>query len=110
MIFWISIVAAKRASNKLPQFQNADITKLCFLGQIFAVGLSTTTADCSDIRSHQVANNSLKLHENLIFYLTNLCNSLYFQKDLVDKERFNTTVLLSRVTPGPAYVFVFQRQ
>ena len=110
LIFCISTVEAKRASNKLPQFRNAYIAKLCFSGQIFAVGLSTTTPDCSDIGSHQVANNSLKLNENLIFYLTNLCNSLYFQKDLVDKERFNTTVLLSHVTPGPAYVFVFQRQ
>ena len=58
----------------LLQSNFSDIIKLNVdhTGQIFAVGLSTTTADCSH------------------------------QKDLMDKERFNTTVLLSHVTPGPA--------
>ena len=27
-----------------------------------------------------------------------------FQIDVMDKERFNTTVVLSHVTPGPVYV------
>ena len=67
LIFCISIVEAKRASNKLPQFRNAYITKLCFSGQIFAIGLSTTTADCSDIGSHQVAKQFVKIERKFDF-------------------------------------------
>ena len=79
---------------------------LYVLGQIFAIGLSTTVADCSGLRIDQACMHCVYMCwvEKIFGVLTMTFGWFKFQIDIMDKERFNTTVVLSHVTPGPVYV------